>query len=122
MTASPVQLATGVILLEWLITTTANVLLETFVRVSLSLLCVGQAVAVKTLELGVGAIVVYVLVVTIALMIPSMSREYLVMPSIIVLKAHLRKDFAQVELIVLPQLQRPYHVQVCFLSRHFKCR
>lgn len=110
MTVSPVQPVTGVISLVWLITITANVQLDTFVQVSLGQVCVEQAVAEKILELGAGMIVVSVLAVTIVLMIPSISREYLAKPSITALRAHQRKDYVQVERIVLPPLQYPSHV------------
>lgn len=123
MTVSPVQPVTGVISLVWLITITANVQLDTFVQVSLGQVCAEQAVAEKILELGAGMIVISVLVVTIVLMIPSISREYLAKPSITALRAHQRKDYVQVERIVLPPLQYPSHVPVCvYPSIIINCR
>ena len=113
MTVFHVPLAIGATLRAWSTTTTANVLWANSVQVNLDPLSVGPDVAARSLELVVERNVVYVQAVTIVLMIRSISREYLVMPSIIVQRVLHCKNFALEEHIARVQLPYPHPAQVC---------
>lgn len=113
MTVSHVPLAIGATLQAWSTTTTANVLLANSVQVNLDPLSVGPDVAARSLELVVERNVAYAQAVTIVLMIRSISREYLVMPSIIVQRVPHCPNFALEEHIAMSPLPNPHPVQVC---------
>ena len=112
MTASRVQLVTGVIVQAWSTSTTADVRLGSFAQANLGPFSAGQDVGELPQGLEVGVTVIYVPAASTVPMLPSTCREYLVMLGITVRWVRHCSNFAREEHIALEQLPRPDLAQV----------